>query len=115
MYKRQVLHLAVQRAVPDVVSFLLSLRELDVLAVNKDDKTALDLCEDKISNPVDWLGRGIGEEVLARLPSVREKLVERIVKRIIVPLAFAFSRSRAAEQAGAGTSGAAPAGKRRRR
>ena len=41
-----------------------------------------------------------GEEELARLRTIREKLVERIVKRMIVPLAFAFSRARAAEAGG---------------
>ena len=113
---RTALHGAMQSALPDVVSFLLSLRKVDVLAVDKRGKTVLDECDDTISSGVDIYGKRIGEERLARLPSVREKLVDRIVKRAVVPLAFAYSRARAAEQdGGAGTSGAAPAGKRRRR
>ena len=113
---RTVLHFAARNAWPDVVSFLLSLRELDVLAVNEDDKTALSVCDDMISSRVDRWGRRIGEENLARLPSVREMLVERIVKRKIVPLALKWMHSRDAEQdGGAGTSGAAPAEKKQRR
>ena len=77
---RTVLHLAVKNAQPDVVSFLLSLRELDVLAVNEHDKTAFGVCDDMISSRVDGDGERIEEEQLARLPSVREKLVDRIVK-----------------------------------
>ena len=111
---RTVLHLAARNALPD--AFLIGLPKLNVLAVDKRGKTVLDECDDTISSGVDIYGKRIGEERLARLPSVREKLVDRIVKRAVVPLAFAYSRARAAEQdGGAGTSGAAPAGKRRRR
>ena len=110
------LHLAVRRARPDAMSFLVGLPKLNVLAVNNRGKTVLDECDDTISSRVDANYHEIGEERLARLPSIREKLVERIVKRKIVPLALKWMHSRDAEQdGGAGTSGAAPAEKKQRR